>query len=313
MSTNFNIDNIEELSNLIKKGLRRSTNFECKPASFFKLNTLGGELAFSKLISAIANTGGGTVIIGIKCSGKKAIAIDAISLSQAENLKFYINHIISPEIKNISIKAINSSNNFDYGVIIINIPNNFSRPFMACDYKYYTRSGIKEILLEEHQIRMMYNASATPIMEFAGIYNTNGIPVNSNGCLELMSFYPKFLIRNAGNAPATLYKFELYIPSDIYDPDFMALQNYFNRLEGIYSVFSFNGKSPVFQGESLAIAEAKLTLKANNYNTFSKSNIIIKLYTTHNVKEFIFSLSETFTFENKILPKTIFDKKLNLI
>ena len=177
---------------------------------------------------------------------------------------------------------------------------------MASDNRYYFRTGNKTELMLEQYVREMYNVASVPNMEFIGVVNTQGVPTLENNKILNMNFYPKFLVRNAGSAIEKHFKFELWIPSEFHDSLFFSQQNYFNRLEGVYSVFSVPNRQPVFQNEVCNILEAKLFVNSDNIDVFNKSEMFIKLFYSHGLKEFSYKLNETFTYESKMLSATDF-------
>ncbi|MBI5539343.1 MAG: ATP-binding protein [Bacteroidia bacterium] len=269
------------------------------------------ELWLSKYFSAFANSGGGTIIFGIKKLKERANELDEINFNTVSDfwLKNLIENEIYPKIENVEVYEIQNTQNSNKGVIVVNIPKSNVRPHMALDNRYYFRVGNKtEMMLEQH-VREMYNVASVSNMEFIGIVNTQGVPTLENGKILNINFYPKFLVKNSGSAVESNFKFELWLPSEFHDSLFSAMQNYFNRIEGRYSVFSVPNRQSVFQNEICNILEAKIFVNYENINVFNKSEIIIKLYYSNGLKEFNYSLKETFTFENQLLQVSDFVKK----
>ena len=268
--------------------------------------------ALSRMISACANAGGGNFFIGGKAKGKRFAGILPVEKKDSLFLEQIINQIVFPAIDGLAIVFFPMENDVKKGMIQVFIPDSFHKPFMASDNRYYIRTGLRENLMEEHQVRTLYRAVASADMELAGIINTNGIPEYADGQLTEIRFYPKFLIRNNGNAPSAVYKFEISIPSDLHDASYSPLQNYFNRLDGVYSVFSFPSRSTVFQSEMFAIAEAKIFVRLESIATYLKNNLLISLYSEQGVQHYTFRLSETFTIDNRPLDESIFFKEKSL-
>lgn len=261
-------------------------------------------LKLSQMASAIANSGGGIIILGAIIKGKKIIGANAISTSLLQSIKFELNTLLSPYLS--EMECVEFEKEEGKSIAYIFIPNSYIKPFIAIDYHYYHRSNTQTLLMEEHHIRLQFNAAASADLEIAGIINTHGIPLYKDSVPEIINFYPKVLIRNVGNAPASLYKIEISVPSDFYDSNFLPFQNYFNRLENQYSVFSFPHKSPVFQGETIAVCEAKFFVNFQNIKTFMRQKMEVKLFSLHGVKEYSFMLNELFTWENREINAQVF-------
>lgn len=274
----------------------------------------GKRPAFSRMVSACANAGGGNFFFGGKAKGKHFLEIHPVNVSDSQYLEHQISQNVFPEIPGLTVRFFPMENSKESGIIHLYIPDSPRKPFMASDFRYYMRTGLREQVMEEYQVRTLYKATACAEMELAGIINTNGIPEYSEGVLTEVRFYPKFLIRNNGNAPTGVYKFELYIPSDLHDTSFTALQNYFNRLDGVHTVFSFPSRSTVFQGETMAVAEAKISVTPENIASYSKNELKIILYSGEGVQHYDFKLSETFTVDNRPVSEEVFSvSKIRII
>lgn len=308
MQTNHNTYNFEDVRSFIFNKIKCGNNLDFCDSKTLIPGNEKKELWLSKYFSAFANSGGGTIIFGIKKERNRAVDLDFLNLTNVTLfwLKNLIENEISPKIENVEIYEIRSDKNLEVGMMVVNIPKSTNRPHMASDNRYYFRIGNKtELMLEQH-VREMYNVSSVSNMEFVGVINTQGVPTLENGKILNINFYPKFLVRNAGSAIEKHFKFELWIPSEFHDSLFLSMQNYFNRLEGVYSVFSVPNRQPVFQNEICNILEAKLFVNSENLDVFNKSEMFIKLFYSHGIKEFSYKLNETFTFENKILSENDF-------
>jgi hypothetical protein len=262
--------------------------------------------ALSRMVSGCANAGGGNYFIGGRTKGRKFAGTDPVAESDGRFLKDIILDHVFPEITGLTVTFYPLEGHNGKGILHLFIPDSHDKPFMASDNRYYMRHGLRELLMEEHQVRTLYRSVAAADLELAALMNTNGIPEYNEGVLAEIRFYPKFLIRNNGNAPASLYKFEIHIPTVLHDPGFTALQNYFNRLEGVHSVFSFPSRSTIFQSERFTVAEAKLSLCREHLPDFMKQDILINLFTEQGVKPYVFRLHETFTLDKRPVSNDMF-------
>lgn len=266
----------------------------------------------SRLISGCANAGGGNFFFGGKAKGKKWGGVVPLQKTLSMHFESVVSQLVIPEIPGLTARFYSLSQDAETGILHVYIPDSSAKPFMASDYRYYQRNGLRDVLLEEPQVRALYRSGTAADLELAAVINTNGIPEYSDGQLTEIRFYPKFLIRNNGNAPSEAYKFELHIPSGLHDTSFGALQNYFNRLEGIASVFSFPSRTTIFQGEMYSVAEAKISVTEETLNHFLRHELRIVLYTQQGLKTYRHKLSELFTLDRKPLETSLFNKVKSL-
>jgi len=299
---------IEDIHKFIATKVRCSDHFDFQLPDKLVPGNDKKESWLTRYVSAFANTSGGTVIFGIKKIRGRASEICSIDFTKTSAfwLETLLHNEISPAIEDIEVYEIPFSENNSTGLLVLHVPKSTLRPHMAADKRYYHRVGLREEVMDENRIRELYNLVSVPDMEFVGIINTNGVPSLENGQFINVTFYPKFLVRNAGSAVEKILKFELWLLSELHDANFSPLQNYFNRLEGPYTVFSVPNRQPVFQGEICNILEAKLFVTPDNLKCFSEGEMIIKLYYSCGIKEFTYKLIETFTYDNKYLSASDF-------
>ncbi|MCX7863395.1 MAG: ATP-binding protein [Bacteroidales bacterium] len=262
-----------------------------------------------KLISALANHNGRVLIIGIKTKNKRASEIDSFSLHNFSEfwLRNLIHSQINPHLDNIVIKPIIT--NGENGIVVVSFSSN-KRPYMFSDGRYYSIIGQQVYCMREDEVRRLYAIQHTPLLEFVGIMNIQGISMLENGLPKEINFYPKFIIRNAGNAIEKNYKVEIWIPSYLHDPEFSPLQMYFHRLDNIYSVFSIPSKAPIFQNETYTIAEAKLSLKPDYVDRFVHDSLIVRIFYSKGIAEHEYKLAQTFTYNSKPVELKIFLQNL---
>ena len=292
---------LSDIEKIIELKLERSEKIEFKKTidiDIFNERTLSKLVV---LISAMANTSGGYIFYGIENKRKKASEISAISNNKitSELIKTAVQSKVSPPINNLQISKIEVSvNEF---IIFIKLPKSSDAPHMSPDLKYYKRSGVKDVIMTEQEIRAAYTQAKQSDLDLFGLMDTKGIPVLKNGFVEQMNFFPKFLIKNYSNIVEKIFKVELYIPSALHDANFNLLQDKFSRLEDNYSVFSASKNNPIFQNEILSVLEAKIFVTSENFQTFEEENIIIKIYFSNGVKTHTLKLNQTFTYNKKPL------------
>lgn len=268
----------------------------------------------AKIICAISNSGGGDIIYGISQKRGRADKFDYVTKFQksAEWLYHEIQSQIDKPVKDLKIDISNSDNDDVSKIIHIQIPANNGQPHMFSDSRYYKWQKSKAVILDEAEVRMLYGKLSACELEFLGIYNTNGLPLLSAGKYTAMSFYPKLLIRNAGNIVEKDYKIEISFPAKLYEESFQPLQSLFIRHEGSYVIFGNKGNHPLFQQEIATMIEAKIAVNTDNIDTFLKEYLNITLYFSNGIKKHSLKLSDTLTYNGKALKKEEFANIMTL-
>ena len=261
----------------------------------------------AKIVSAIANSGGGEIVFGIAQKRSRADAIDPIKgFDKGEEWIFHeIQSQIDNPVADLSVSTCHLPEQ-NGKIIHIHIPANNNAPHLFSDGKFYRWKKGKCIVMNEAEIRTAYMRISTCDLEFLGISNTNGIPTLSGGKFSSMNFYPKFMIRNAGNIVEKEYKIEIAFPSALFEETNQPLKSAFIRHEGIYSVFGQRGTYPIFQQEIMTLIEAKITVNANNIDTFMSEYMNIYLYFSNGLKKHSVKLSDTLSYNGKRLTKADF-------
>ena len=277
----------------------------------------GSELDFSprsltktaKTACSMANSGGGQIIYGISCKYNRAERIDPVR-KFTKNAEWLFNEIqshIDKPIKDLEINFVPVPGSENDCIIHMTIPLNNNQPHMFSDNRFYRLQKGKSVLMDESEVRMLYGKVSHCDLEFLGIYNTNGLPILSSGKYSSMSFYPKFLIRNAGNKVEKDFKIEISFPASLYEETFQPLNAIFIRHEGSHAVFGQKGNYPIFQEEISTMIEAKIAVNTENLETFLKEYINIKLFFSNGIKQHKIKLSETLTYNGKKLAKDDFN------
>lgn len=258
------------------------------------------EKLFLQYLDAMANQGGGTILIGIKTYKQRAKEIQKNQLSNNDvfAIKTLIETRISPLINNFSVYTINIDP--DKIVLVITIIAS-NMPYMIDNEGFYGWNGLKPRRLVEYEIRHLYLHHHKPQIEYVGVINTQGVGLLENGMAHTIQFYPKFLIRNAGNIPEKEFKVEFWFPSSLVDTTFSPIQDYFQRIEGPYSVYSISSRTIIFQDEIYTIAEAKLMVTKENINDFLTLDFQVHIYYSYGKRSHSFKLSETFNYQKKQL------------
>ncbi len=300
-----------EIENIVKNKLPLTNFLYFVESSLLKPHKLASDLKLFKIIAALANNNGHTLIVGIKTRKNRAWALDPVELNHFSEygLLSIIRTHIMPQLHQVEIKLIHSTSSTGF-IVITFLANN--RPYMFNDGRYYSIFNQTLYYLSEDEVRHLYAIRHAPKIEFIGIVNTQGIALLDNGLPKEIHFYPKFLIRNAGNAVEKDYKTEIWIPSYLNDTENNPLQMYFSRFDGVYSIFSVPSKTSLFQKEIYTVAEAKISLNPENLHRFLNEHLRVVIYYSQGINEHDLKLSETFLYQNHKIDPSIFYIKKNL-
>ncbi len=260
----------------------------------------------SKTISAMANTVGGKIWIGIKSEKNKAINTESklSKIPNIESIKEHIQSLLMPEIPQLFISEQDD-------ILSIEVGESDIKPHMFSNYKYYKRLRSKNVVMEEFEIRQLYQNASKANLQMIGLTNLQGVPTMSDGLFDTMKFYPRVHIQNLGQKSETLYKLEMKIPSALIDENFTVLHSYLKGYEADCNIYSISGKDTLFQGESRIMAELVLKLNAENYSVFEQSKLIFNLYSQEKVHCKEFACKEWFHYQGKVPEEKTFSKKLS--
>lgn len=297
---------------IVKNNLRMHNSFLLYSGSFFQSSSSLTMSKLSKTVCGLANSGGGEIIFGIETKNFRAINFSPIINFNKDDLYLYheIQSQIEPPIKDLQIKLIDFTANCNDKLLHIVVPYSNGQPHMFSDNRYYKLNKTRISVLNEQDVRSLYNINSISDLEFLGLYNTNGLPNLLNGKFTSINFYPKFLIRNSGNKVEKDYKIELSFPSSLYEESFQPLKYMFIRHDGSYVVFGQKGVNSLFQDETSTIIEAKITVNISNIQSFLDEYIKINLYFTSGVKKHVIKLSESLTYNGKHLNINDFTQEI---
>ncbi|MFO7790594.1 MAG: putative DNA binding domain-containing protein [Bacteroidales bacterium] len=257
----------------------------------------------AKTVSAMANSGGGIIIIGIKPYRHKAKEFSSINEKPDTTL---IHHIlianINPFPEGMFIKPIEI--NSGLFCLVISIPKG-KQAYMFSDYRYYGFENHKANKLDADAVSALHHRTTSKHLEIYSIYNTQGIPEMKDGKFSIVRFYPKVLIRNAGDAMEKDYKIEIVMPAPLYEEN-SNLTNHFSHYEGKDVVFSFPGKEPLFGSEIHMMLDFIIKVTHKNIESFENNKLQFRLYYSEGVHRQSFPLRELFTYKGNLLKSADF-------
>jgi len=175
---------IEDVQALIQASVRESQALEYKTATNQFSDREKGEI--SKDVSAMANSGGGTIIYGVSTDPvdkTRPAAIEPIAIVNVETFDRVVNSQIRPPILGLSKKVLPVDNP---RVMIVDVPESENPPHQSLyDSKYYRRSGVETRPMEHDLVALYFGRITGPILslEFgcSGQFNAfSGDPLFSN-------------------------------------------------------------------------------------------------------------------------------------
>jgi hypothetical protein len=296
--------------NLVNDKVRMHSSLLLFKGSDFNMGS-AGMAKMAKTICALANSGGGDIIYGISVKRGRADSFEPV-LSFNRSDDWLLNEIqsqIDKPVKDFKVDTLDFNEQDNSKIIHLSIPSNNDQPHMFSDSRFYKWQKNRVVLLDEAEVRMLYGKLSSCELEFLGIYNTNGLPVLSAGKYSSMTFYPKLLIRNAGNIVEKDYKVEISFPAKLHEESFQPLQALFIRHDGANVVFGSRGNHPLFQQEIATMIEAKITVTKENVDVFMSEYLNVTLYFSNGIKKHSLKLSDTLTYNGKMLHKEDFTVK----
>lgn len=294
------------LEEVFQYKLKASLTLEYVPAKAIVLNDEKSAFFFTTLISSMANANGGIIFVGVSSQRKIPKNIEPLHNEELISwLRFICDINISPKVPDCIIEKIvvSADNGF---VIGIQVPNSHLAPHMNGDHRFYKRSETRAQLMEEYEIRDLYAKGKRPEIELYSVTNTGGIPIMAGGKFSKVNFYPRILVKNTGGSLERFYKVELSIPTSINNSNFKVMSENFSRFDNGYSIYSFVGKSILFQGEIASIVEPNLVVEERTYSDFENGEITLKFYYSSGVQTKIFRCKELLLYRNKQIERQDF-------
>lgn len=259
-------------------------------------------------IAAFANSGGGSIIFGIEKNKQKAAAFSKKTdiKTDTHQLRRTILNLLPGKQEIFEIKKIENNNPDLSELILLEINVSHISPALAPDYRFYKRTGKKNVLMEQSEINIAFDRTKKPELEITGIGNTGGIPQLKNGKIESIYFLPKIIVKNISSVIEKHYKLEVHIPTSLCDEEYYAQNSFFSRHEGEYTVFSIPGREVLFQNEIKVFSDTKISVFPERFIDFENLLLKLTLFFSTGVKTTEFRLVDTFLYNHNSLSKNDF-------
>ena len=158
------LDSIDEghLNTLVNSGVRESRSLEFKAKLVW--GTESDRKEFLADVSALANGGGGDLILGIQEDKGEASAVVGLDAFDPDNDKLKMENMIrdgiAPRIIGIRLRPVDLNNG--RRVVIVRVPNSLNRPHMVVLKnwsRFYSRNSAGKYQLDVHELRSAFVAS----------------------------------------------------------------------------------------------------------------------------------------------------------
>jgi len=258
-----------------------------------------------KSISAMSNAIGGEIFIGLIIEKSKFSGFEK-KPNKFPNLEIFsslIQEKIQPQIEGLNLTKIDTA-------IVITVPESKQKPHISSNYKYYKRLLSKNQVMEEFEIRHLYQQSAKSNLKILNLSKLQGIPLMNSGKFEEMKFYPQIHIQNLGQRIEKDYKLEIAIPSALVDETFTVLHRYLKGYDLNKNIYSIPSTETLFQSETKTVIELVLKVNHQNFDTFLNSSIELKLYSTEGIHEQLYQLSDWLHYKGQVPELESFVKKI---
>lgn len=205
----------DDLLTIVKNKVSESLSLEFKESTALK-NTDHHKKEISKDISSFANSEGGTVIYGIKEENHSADSIDEGSEAEKQYwIDQIINSTIKPRISGLKIKGIElkkqSPNRF---AILISIPQSNTAHQAIPDHRYFKRTNLETIMMEDYEIRDVMRRQSEPKLSIRFLLDKSKVEFQDEESLsEEFNLIP--LISNESPKAAEYAVIRLYIDKNI--------------------------------------------------------------------------------------------------
>lgn len=255
---------IDIMESFIENGLEESIHIEFKSNGAL-LMTDGAKKEISKDVSAFANSDGGIIVYGISEKEHKADSLSFIdgNTFTKEWLEQVISSSIQRNIPDLKIFPIRKDGNIKQSIYVVQIPPSIQAPHICNkDNRFYRRYNFQSVVMEEYEIRALYDRKAKSILNINGYAITQ---LNNPGDFE--SFLCECSIRNTGKTIEENYKINAYLLNFPPNSGISWEAQSFNRnhshmkMEEARFKVSASSICPVYPDEAIDVARFNFQIK----------------------------------------------------
>jgi hypothetical protein len=303
---------LSDIQFLIDTKAEEGLYIEFKSSGAFNKNRPENRNEIGKDISAFANSDGGIIIYGLaEDSNRQASEITYIDSTKfsADWLQQVIQSNIKRTVPDILIYNIQNPLKSTEQIYLVKITASPNSPHMAMDNKYYRRNNAGNVIMEEYEVRGLYNQNTKTNLEIVDMEKCGTIePYTTGGGLAYIKCTVNFQIKNIGNTIEHNYKLEIHIPTILLNFDIRESHEFHKLLQrqhGKLNVYSIGNTLPIFQNEITRIVKLNLKITKENIH-YLNSDIVLKLYYSSGTKEKIIKLNDLITYNSKQISSADF-------
>lgn len=162
------------LRNQIALGLSESLHLELKgngrgDGAIFdsqgKITSKGRPL-LGKAISALANSAGGVLLVGVECKAELATSANPIPnvVLAASHLSGELGELLQPRHDGITVHVVPSAVSPGGGYLAVDVVRSDRRPHMSVDKRYYKRAGSSSFAMEHYDVEDAFKRTVGPVL-----------------------------------------------------------------------------------------------------------------------------------------------------
>ncbi len=263
----------EDIQALIDNGAEESVHLDFKAAgSLDKADKKKHEIA--KDVSAFANSDGGIIVYGIDEVNNKASSLSFVDGNEytKEWLEQVIQDNIQRHIEDLGIYPIRKDGDIEYTIYVVKIPRSCNTPHMSADKCYYKRNNFRSVIMEEYEVRDLFNRENTPKLRICGYMLS---PHDNDGEYIILKFGGQ--ICNDSNVIASLCKLNCLIidaPKGTQVSWEHGAQIESTNLGNHTMQVSEINHMPLFPGEKMDLLSFKIHIPSDNFSHFIENTKI---------------------------------------
>lgn len=272
---------------LIKSGAEESVHIEYKHGAALDASD-SKKREISKDVSSMANSDGGIIVYGLAEEDhipKEYAFVDG-SLYSKEWLEQVINSKIKRRIPELSIDVIRVGNKINQSIYVVKIPRSPEAPHMATDGRYYKRYNFESSLMEEFEVRDLFNRNAeTKLRLLPCEFNSKVLREAKTNTIKQVNLQIILDVQNVSRNIEQLYKTILRIPKLVYNSnkENPFLKKHFRKFQPDYALLNIPSSTPLFPKEVNTLANFELIVKKEHLKELEVFPMKAKFYYSNGV------------------------------
>ncbi len=272
---------------LIKSGAEESVHIEYKAGAALDA-TDSKKREISKDVSSMANADGGIIIYGVAEENhipKQYAFVDGNQYSK-EWLEQVINSKIKRRIPELAIDVIRVGNKINQSIYVVKIPRSSEAPHMASDGRYYKRYNFESSLMEEFEVRDLFNRNAeTKLRLLPCEFNARVHRDEKTQRVLKVDLQVILDVQNISRNIEQVYKTILRIPKSTYisNKENEFLIKHFRKFQPDYALLNIPSSTPLFPKEVNTLANFELSISKEHLKELEEYPLKVKFYYSNGV------------------------------